>query len=252
MTKNCSLQNVNSFLDSEIESRFKKHPFSKIPITNNYQIIMENYFAMSQAFAYLQAGSQKDQFELTTTVGNFLCWDETRGLYPAIAMQLKALPRIFEIWRFHSNRLKQDCRTLFGNEIKADYSQSTSSYLNQFYKQLASSCPITRVSAILSFETHANAMIRSLWDSVSDAFPYVDKSNLTYFHMQISGDKPAEKSHMETTNNLINRIISELQSSLFIEKFLENYALHYIWCQNIVDISREDSEITQKGNTVSH
>ncbi len=110
-------------IEKVIAAHFHQHPFETIPAIANYEIILSNYLAMSQAFPYLQAGSQKDLFfhymnhnqdapesiELTTVVGNFLCWDETGGLNLTLASGLKNLPRLLETRRFHLNLLKKDC-----------------------------------------------------------------------------------------------------------------------------------------------
>lgn len=249
MTSRYDLRDVSTLLAEEVDSKFKEHPFLSISRDANYESIMSEYLAMSQAFPFLQAGSQKDVFwdcidryqdvpehvELTTVVGNFLCWDETGGLYPTMAMQLKALPRILETHRFHSNILKQDCLKLFGKTVAPNYTKKTRAYLERLYGLLASNCPITRVSGMVSFETHANRMIEALWCNLSQAFQNIPKEELSYFLLHVGGDDPAEKYHVEMTNSLIKKIVSEDNYDFFIEKFLESYAIHTQWCQDIVN-----------------
>lgn len=251
MTSNYELKTISYELNNKINEAFKLHPFSEIPTNCDYKCIMADYLAMSQAFPYLQAGSQKDVFwdfmennkdipehvELTTVVGNFLCWDETGGLYPTMAMKLKALPKILETNRFHSNILKRDCYTLFKKEIKPNYTNHTKSYLIKLYNLLSSNCPITRVASMVSFENHANVMISSLWNSISLAFPIIEKHKLTYFNLHVGGADPAEKYHVEMTNNLISKIVTQDNYCFFIEKFLEYYGLHHSWCKSLIDFA---------------
>lgn len=237
-------------ISSIINAHFSEHPFINIPTMANYKNILENYFAMSQAFPYLQAGSQKDLFlhymnsnqdvpehiELTSVVGNFLCWDETGALYPTIALGLKALPHILETRRFHSNLLRKDCEFLFNEPIAPQYSAVTKSYLNDLYDGLSSLCQIKRVATMVSFENHANKMISALWDSLIAKFKVKDKA-LTYFMMHVGGDDPAEAYHVEMTQKLIERTIPEEKLEQFYETFKSSYALHHQWCESVVKSS---------------
>lgn len=234
-------------LDDVVINYFNIHPFSKISQHVDYLAVMSNYFAMSQAFPYLQAGSQKDLFfhymeknedipvniELTTVVGNFLCWDETGGLYPTIALGLKALPKILETRRFHSNLLKSDLETLFKHPVSPSYSETTKKYLISLYDGLSSLCHINRVACMISFEHHANIMIAELWNSITKKFS-VEKKQLSYFMLHVGGDDPAEKYHVAMTKNLIDKVILPSEQDSFIDKFKKNYELHYNWCNEIL------------------
>ena len=167
-----------------ITKEFSLHPFEIIPDSANYEVILSNYLAMSQAFPYLQAGSQSALFfhymhnnqdvpepiELTTVVGNFLCWDETGGLNLTLASGLKSLPRLLETRRFHSNLLKKDCNTIFHRNIYPDYSRITKNYLLRLYQGLSDITHDQRVACMVSFEIHADKMITSLWNSLAMHF----------------------------------------------------------------------------------
>lgn len=174
--------------------------------------------------------------ELTTVVGNFLCWDETGGLYPTIAQGLKALPRLLETKRFHSNLLKADCETIFNKKIEPDFSDTTKTYLLNLYNGLSNNCVVTRVATMISFESHANIMINSLWKSIS-TWASLSESQLTYFLLHVGGDDPAEKYHVQMTRDLIEKTIPNNKYTEFLTKFLNAYQMHYQWCDDIIRIS---------------
>jgi len=240
------LNNIQGLL----AEKFAAHPFSRVPEGADYEKLLANYLAMSQAFPYLQAGSQGDIFnhyiqqgsdipehvELTTVVGNFLCWDETGGLMPTVTRGLKALPKILETKRFHANLLKKDCEKLFSKAITPDYSPITREYLSDLYLSLSSVDAIKRVASMVSFEAHANQMITSLWKTISEKFSFSPKS-LTYFVMHVGGDDPAEAYHVEMTQKLIDKIVDKENEGIFISHFEKFYARHMKWCHDISTLS---------------
>lgn len=242
---------LDGILDNLIEDFYPEHPFSNIPAHVNFEALMAEYLAMSQAFPYLQAGSQKDLFwhymennedvpqniELTSVVGNFLCWDETGGLYPTVSSGMKALPRILETHRFHYNILKKDLNTLFSKDVKPNYSAQTKKYLIELFDLLAEPCPIKRTACMVSFESHANRMITSLWKSLAAQFK-IEKNKLTYFALHV-GDNPAEIFHVQMTRNLIQKIVNKNQFDEFKEAFLSSYYLNHAWCETIVNMNKK-------------
>ncbi|MDF2690781.1 MAG: hypothetical protein K0S29_636 [Gammaproteobacteria bacterium] len=242
---------------------FGQHPFTEVSDRANYKTLLANFFAMSQAFPYLQAGSQKDVFlpylennqdvpehvELTSVVGNFLCWDETGGLYPTIAQGLKALPKLLETRRFHANILRSDCEKIFGESIRPSYSAITANYLKTLYEGLSSPCSITRVAFMVSFETHAHTMISALWETLAKKFD-VPKQSLSYFGLHVGGEDPAEAYHVEMTENLISRIVGEAQKQEFDTKFKQSLELHYAWCRDIVNLS--ENQLSNRGELQCH
>jgi len=44
-------------LTETIVANLPSHPFAAIPVKSDYKKLLSNYLAMSQAFPYLQAGS---------------------------------------------------------------------------------------------------------------------------------------------------------------------------------------------------
>jgi hypothetical protein len=231
-------------IHAKISSEFFPHPFSQISHEADHHVILSNFLAMSQAFPYLQAGSQRDliqyyisrnedvpeHVELTSVVGNFLCWDETGGFYLSLASGLKGLPRILETRRFHSNLLKKDLLSIFKKEIKPDYSCLTREYLDKLSRGLSALCPIERVAYMVGFEIHANEMITALWDFIADKYP-VDKNKLAYFYTHVGGDQPAEEHHVTMTNNLIGKIVPQDRLQEFESLCLQAYQLNYDWCR---------------------
>lgn len=232
-------------VDLIVGSKFKKHPFSGLDSDTDYENLLANYMAMSQAFPYLQAGSQKDIFnhymknnqeipehvEITTVVGNFLCWDETGGLI-TIKQGLKALPKILDTRRFHVNLLKNDCKKILGKPIQAHYSSITKNYLDELYLGLSSLDPIVRVACMVAFEAHANQMIDSLWQALCNNFSLEPKS-LSYFLLHVGGDDPAEAYHVQTTQKMIDKIVAPEDKNIFFKKFEYFYEKNILWCKDI-------------------
>lgn len=233
-------------LEKIINTTFREHPFSKIPEDCDYENLLANYLAMSIAFPYIQAGSQKEIFfhfmeknmdipedvELTTVVGNFLCWDETGGLQATISQGMKGLPKILDTRRFHANLLKNDCAKLLKKNISPQFTAVTKKYLIELYEGLSSLSKITRTAFMVSFESHAEQMIKALWKSLSERFG-IDKQKLTYFMLHVGGTDPAEPYHVEMTKSLINKIAGDREAE-FILEFEKAYSLHYFWCKNIM------------------
>ncbi|HTM63181.1 MAG TPA: hypothetical protein VL360_01615 [Gammaproteobacteria bacterium] len=231
-----------------IQEKFPKHPFADIPESTNIENLLLNFFAMSQAFPYIQSGTQRDlsqhfidrnecipeHVELTTVVANFLCWDETGGFNLLLASGLKSLPRILETKRFHSNLLKKDLQHILQKDINPDYSPVTKTYLDKLFKGLSQVCPVSRTAYMLGFEMHANDMITALWESISTRYQ-VNKNKLAYFHTHVGGDDPAEAYHVLMTSELIKQLVPEDRNQEFIDMTIEAYQLNYDWCQALVN-----------------
>jgi hypothetical protein len=236
-------------IDQFLPSDHSHHPYANISPDADYHFIMRNFFAMSQAFPYLQAGAQQPyifkcmeenadipvEVEMTSVVGNFLCWDETGGLYPTLAQGLKALPRILETHRFHANILRKDIEFIFGEALKPDYSQLTNHYLRSLFNKLSSFDHIERAANMISFEAHAEHMITALWESLCDRFQLIPK-DLGYFNMHVGGDDPAEVYHVQMTQSLLEKLVTTESDELKMGEAIKNaYELNRKWCQDVVD-----------------
>src|SRR6266404_2199210 len=82
-----------ALLAAIVQERFPTHPFAGEIDPNDFESLMCNYLAMSQAFPYIQAGAHKrlafhymdagldipQDIEISAVVGAFLVWDETGG-----------------------------------------------------------------------------------------------------------------------------------------------------------------------------
>jgi hypothetical protein len=244
-------EQVEKSISKLLDEKFKIHPFSKGLSLENLETVMGNYLAMSQAFPYLQSGSQKEQIfhcidtnndistqtEITTVVGNFLSWDETGGHYILQTKGIAGLPEILNTGHnFHSNLLKQDMRVIFGKDIKPSYSPVTKEYLYRLYEGISSLDPIVRCASMVAFETHAGQMITALWESFS-AFSSIKKDSLCYFKTHVGGDDPAETYHVQMTSVMIEKVVSEDQISDFLKIFEDSYCLNYFWCQSITQMT---------------
>lgn len=228
------------------------HPFSTIQ-PDCEENLFGNYLAMSQAFPYLQSGSQKNVFdhymdsdfgipkevEITSVVGNFLSWDETGGLYITLRKKMGGIADILNTKKnFHFNHLKNDMEKLFSKPMEPHYTPVTKKYLNALYKGLSHIDHVTRCAAMVSFESHANQMITSLWESVSKLHPEVTKESLQYFYEHVGGDDPAEAYHVKMTEDMVALIAdTEAKQVQFANDFDRYYQLNVDWCKNITTLN---------------
>ncbi|MEH1897309.1 MAG: hypothetical protein V7K72_29245 [Nostoc sp.] len=243
-------EQIHKEISDILSQKFEVHPFSRGVTLENLEIVLKNYLAMSQAFPYLQAGSQKElifdcidkdtdvneHIEITSVVGNFLCWDETGGHYILLKHGITGLPIIIDTKQyFHSNLLKKDIQVIFGKVVEPSYSQVTREYLYNLYQGLSSLDSIVRCASMVAFEIHAGQMIDVLWQSISAIFP-LQKDSLFYFRTHVGGTDPAEPYHIQMTSRMIEKIVSENQIGDFLKAFENAYALNYFWCRDITKI----------------
>lgn len=226
------------------------HPFNSV-ILDNEELLFSNYLAMSQAFPYLQSGSQKTVFdyysntvgdipkecEITSVVGNFLSWDETGGLYITLRKKMAGIGDILETKKnFHSNHLREDLMKIFSKNIHPIYSIRTRKYLDDLYKGLSSIDHVERCAMMVSFEIHAQKMIDSLWSSVSKNHPEIERDSLKYFYEHVGGDDPAEEYHVKMTEEMISKIAdNSKKEESFVNFFIESYRMHSLWCIDIAN-----------------
>ncbi|HMT27288.1 MAG TPA: hypothetical protein PKD96_03215 [Candidatus Absconditabacterales bacterium] len=224
-----------------------KHPFETQIRKSNLQRVFSNYLAMSQAFPYLQAGSQKElimdcimknkdvpvEIEITSVVGNFLCWDETGGHFVVGREGNAGLSKILDVEKYyHSHLLKTDIKYLMNHEINPDYSLVTQAYLKKLYEGLSSKNHVNRCACMVAFEQHAGVMIQSLWDSLTKLFD-IPKERLIYFAVHVGGDDPAEIYHEEMTHQMIQKIVSPDQVNDWLIYFEGWYEKNLQWCDDI-------------------
>jgi hypothetical protein len=255
LPKHNLLLNISQTLSTVIQDEFPKHPYSYGISCENIEKILSQYLAMSQAFPYLQAGSQKNlilniidnnidirsNIELTSVVGNFLCWDETGGHYIVQKNGNSGLPEILNTDKtFHSNMLKFDIHTLLQKHILPNYSKTTSDYLLNLLNNLEENNDIKRCACMVAFEIHAGIMIEELWLNLVKLFN-IDKNDLLYFKTHVGGDDPAEAYHIQMTQNMISKIISVETYDIFIEAFKKNYKLNFDWCASTKEVNHDSS-----------
>ncbi|WP_338696250.1 MULTISPECIES: hypothetical protein [Bradyrhizobium] len=211
---------------------FGPHPFAAAMSKDQIVSLIPEYLAMSQAFPYLRAGSQKDlvfaamhtnrdlprHVELTSVVANFICWDETGGHSRVLRAGNAALPDILATEQFHSNLFRKDASRLLGGAVKPNYSPTTKRYLHSLYAGLSSKDPVVRCAYMVAFELHAAEMIQSLSATVVETFD-VEADDLEYFRVHVGGEDPAEKYHEEMTSRLVGEIVPADSSSRFFDEF---------------------------------
>ncbi|WP_245321047.1 GFA family protein [Bradyrhizobium sp. NAS96.2] len=217
--------------------------------------LLPEYFAMSQAFPYLQAGSQKElifdamqqnrdlprDVEMTSVVANFICWDETGGHSRILEGGNAALPDILDTENFHSKLFRRDASRLLGRAIQPNYSTTTKRYLRALYHGLASRDPIARCAHMVAFELHAAEMIQSLWTTIVNAFD-VRPEDLDYFRIHVGGYDPAEKYHAEMTSRLVSELVSAGDNDRFLDVFDRAYSVSLEWCRNLIRIRQLDGD----------
>ncbi|WP_347337136.1 GFA family protein, partial [Bradyrhizobium lablabi] len=223
------------------------HPFAAEISKDQVASLLPGYFAMSQAFPYLQAGSQKDlvfeamhrnrglpkDVELTSVVANFICWDETGGHSRVLQGGNAALPSILDTENFHSKLFRRDASRLLGRAIQPNYSTRTSRYLRALYHGLSSRDAIVRCAHMVAFELHAAEMIQALWTTLVKTFD-ARSDDLEYFQAHVGGEDPAEKYHGEMTTRLISELVPADCNNRFLDEFDRAYGLSLEWCRNLV------------------
>lgn len=240
--------NINkALLAAIVQERFPTHPFAGDIDPDNFESLMSNYLAMSQAFPYIQAGSHKrllfhymdagidipQELEISAVVGAFLVWDETGGWKITQEKGVEGLLYILETKNFfHSNLLKRDLRRIFGHDLKPAYTDATQRYLKALNDGLASLDPVTRCAFMASFETHAERMIESLWGYIVRQTG-INKDELSYFSTHVGGDDPAEAYHVGLTTNMIANLVPTEDQERFIREFVNAYRLNLEWCECI-------------------
>lgn len=235
------------YLGDMVKENFPVHPFADDINPGDFERMMRNYLAMSQAFPYLQAGAQKRllfhymesgldvprDVEISSVVGAFLVWDETGGWGATREQGVEGLLSILSTQeRFHSNLLKHDLRRIFGKDIKPEYSEETRDYLKELHDGLASVDPVTRCAFMVSFEAHAERMIEGLWGYIARKTG-VDKDELRYFSTHVGGDDPAEAYHVSMTTDMIANLVPLDDEERFVREFINAYAVHSGWCEQI-------------------
>lgn len=237
---------VRRELDQLVESRYPAHAFASEVGKHNVRDVMERYYAMSQAFPFLQAGASKDlvfrrldegqaidtAIEITTAVGAFLVADET-GINAVLAKGIQSLPEILDTnGNFHANLLRSDLRRLFRTEVSPNYDAETRIYLKRLFEGLASSDTVERCAEMVAFESHAGRMIEALWGSLAHLFPDVEKDELEYFRVHV-GENGAEPFHQEMTARMIERLVQTSDLNRFFGAFDDAYRRNCEWCAAI-------------------
>ncbi|MDA9523344.1 hypothetical protein XI06_24435 [Bradyrhizobium sp. CCBAU 11434] len=237
------------YLTEQARALFGPHPFAAEMSEDQVASLLPEYLAMSQAFPYLQAGSQRDlifdamkhnrdlarDIELTSVVANFICWDETGGHGQILQGGKAALPDILVTENFHSNLLRKDASQLLGRAIRPNYGATTKRYLHSLYAGLSSKDPLVRCAYMVAFELHAADMIQSLWITLVKTFK-ARPDDLEYFRSHVGGEDPAEKYHGEMTSRLIGELVPADRSAHFLDEFDRAYRLSLQWCRDLLRI----------------
>lgn len=234
----------------EIITKSGIHPYLNGVNLGNVCKVFANYLAMSQAFPYLQSGSQRalvlnqidnnldltEKVQTTTVVGDFLSWDETGGNYVIKSMGNDGLLEMLNTKTyFHSEMFRVDAANLLGvsvESVKPDFSTVTTMYLKHLLSGLESIDDVRRCACMVAFESHANLMIDSLWGAVSVLFN-VDKNRLPYFYVHVGGDDPAEAYHVAMVCAMIEKIVDSDKIDHFKNCFSEYWQSNIKWCSDV-------------------
>lgn len=231
-----------------VQEDFDKHPLADGVTRRNAEVLLANYLAMSQAFPYIQAGSQSNlildimeknldvpsDIEMTSVVGNFISWDETGGHSIMMKTGIEGLSGILDTQKlFHSNLLKQDIMLILGKPIRPSYSKITKEYLKNLLKGFSSFDRLERLAYMVAFEYHAGQMIEALWNSLSAQFN-IAMDELSYFKTHVGGNDPSEPYHIKMTCSMIESFVrSDSELDTFLQLFREAYSTNVRWCQKI-------------------
>lgn len=232
-----------------ITSSFGEHPFVNGVDAENLEVVLSHYLGMSIAFPYLQAGaigrifqtalqSNRDvdvEIEATSVVASFLVWDEFGGHAKVLSGGASALPEILKTQSFHANLLRNDIRTLLGQDAKPTFAEPTRAYLQTLYDGLSSDDALERVAHMVAFEQHAGQMIEALWASLKRT-KQVPEESLSYFYTHVGGDDPAEVYHVEMTGKMLSKVICAAEWAGFLRCFESAFRLNWEWCKNITDL----------------
>ncbi|MFI0435082.1 MAG: hypothetical protein ACH350_05075 [Parachlamydiaceae bacterium] len=241
-------------LNEIVAQHFAIHPFVNGVTQDNAKNVLKGYFAMSQAFPYLQAGAYKDiiissilknqpiskEIDESFVVGTFLSFDETGGNYLLRTEGIQALPKLLNTEDlFHASLLSKDMQAIFGENIQPNYEYPTNDYLLTLLNGLGSQDRIERCATMVAFEMHAGQMIEALWNALHSLYPHHAKDSLQYFQVHVGGDDPQEEYHKMLTQKMVDSAISFEKKRVFLEAFKEKYENNFSWCATLCDVNRD-------------
>ena len=158
-----------------IRENFAAHPFATVERAH-CKSLFADFLAMSQAFPYLQAGSQKRlimrcmeknidlprDVAITGAIGSLLSWDEIGGLFITRHLGFENLPALLSGQYSHTALLRANIVELFGEDMTPNYSPTTVAYLRALLVELEATDPVRRCAAMVSFEMHARPDAQTL------------------------------------------------------------------------------------------
>ena len=227
-----------------------KHPFNELNSEPQISLLLPYFLGLSMAFPYLQAGSQlklvfdaidknidiSEHIEITSVVGNFLCWDETGGGYVIKKFGQSGLPKILDTkeW-FHASLLRHDIERLTGKQAVPNFAEPSRSYLSSLHQGLSDNNPSVRCAYMVAFEVHAHAVIESLWRAICKNFD-CKPDELAYFTFHIGGDDPAEVYHVEMVQKMVNKLIPSTEKKFFLANAIKALQENLNWCAKISNL----------------
>lgn len=251
-----STENLYDLLLCRVEPMIKQHPFKKLNSKEQICSLLPHFLGLSIAFPYIQAGSQlnlihkaidenrdvSQDVELTSVVGNFLCWDETGGAYVLEKYGKAGLPKILQTHkRFHSNLLRDDIKKLTSKSVAPDFSEPTRSYLNSLKLGLSDFNPVIRCAYMVAFEIHAFAIIESLMEAICNNFE-ASPNELIYFTLHVGGDDAAEIYHLSMVQEMISLLIPNDKQEIFLSTAINALTENLDWAEKIGNIYLENGK----------
>lgn len=235
---------------SQAMEALNNHPFNQLHSRDQIISLFPHFLGISLAFPYIQAGSQlslisesiksnqdiPSHVEITSVVGNFLCWDETGGHYVVEKFGKAGLQNILDTKKwFHSNLLRRDIEILIGRPIIPDFSGPTRNYLLSLIEGLSSIDPVIRCAYMVAFEAHAHTIIESLWTGIKRNFDH-DSNELIYFKTHVGGDDPAEAYHIEMVHKMLELIVCKEEESKFQDHAMQALYESLNWSASISNL----------------
>ncbi|AYQ31028.1 hypothetical protein [Runella sp. SP2] len=241
--------NIHSQIEHLINNEYNKHPFTAGIDKANVEGVLAEYLGLCLCAPYIIGGSSNELFlncvfsgrpidrkiEITTAVAAFLSFDETGNYNKVIAGGHEALLSLLDTSDFHSNMLRRDLKLLFGKDISPTHNSYLKYYFVQLSKGLSNIDDVQRCAALVALEVHSEIMILSLWDSVMQVFPEIERNKLEYFYLHVGGDNPAEKYHVAMTEQMINEVVGQDNLVTFFTHFKFYYEMNTKLCRDILD-----------------
>lgn len=244
--------NIHTEIEKLIGDSYPIHPFAHDIEKENVEGVLAEYLGLCLCAPYIIGGSNNQLFqscifsgrpidkkiEITTAISAFLSFDETGNYNKVVKGGHEALPSILDTSDFHSNMLRRDLKMLFKKEISPVHKEYLKNYFVELSDGLSNIDDVKRCAALVALEVHSEIMIQSLWESIMNVFPDIEKNSLIYFYLHVGGDNPAEQYHVAMTEMMINEVVGKENMEPFFKYFRQYYEMNINLCSKILESNK--------------